>query len=282
MTDNILPKGLGWRPDVPDIRDEEFMFSSALARELRSEDEIPRNKIVPWRFTKTTEKNACDLPNFDQGTTSSCTGQSVGGLIDLVSGLQPRSRLLLYWYGREAIGETDNDNGAYIRDVIKGAVKKGAGAEKYWPFSYDRVTVRPSGQILESAAKHKVRSYHRLQGRRDFLSCLANGYPFVIGFTCYEEFMSENGTVKHGILNLPETDGRNYGGHAVTVIGYDLDFMTSDWGREAAASGIRVPREVYIVRNSWGENWGRQGDFAVDCAYFENTYLADDSWTVRC
>lgn len=282
MPNDVVKKGLGWRPDVPDIRDEPFTYQCALRNELLSMDQIPVRNIVPWRYKEGTNKEVSELPIFDQGQTSSCTGQSTGAMIDLVSGLVPRSRLLLYWYGREKIGETDQDNGAYIRDVIKGAADRGAGAERYWAFDEHRVTDRPEGQVLQSANKHKVQSYHRLQCREDYLSCLTQGYPFVIGFTCYGDFIANGGPAdRFGILNYPEDINRNYGGHAVCVIGFDLQFQESEWARNAANAGLKVPNEVYIVRNSWGKEWGHEGNFAVDCAYFENNNLADDAWTVR-
>jgi hypothetical protein len=277
-----MNRGLGWRPDVPDIRDQKFAFRAALPQELLSAEQLPIRALVPWRYNKTRIRSVDEYPVWDQTTTSSCTGQSTETCISLQSGWTPRSRLQLYWNGREEIGETRVDNGAYIRDVIKRAGKTGAGSEALWPFSPNRVTQKPSRQVGYSAARHKVFSYHRLQSRNEFLSCLAQGYAFVIGFMCYEDFVNPESYVdRTGVLLFPKGDEADMGGHAVCVIGYDNDFRNSEWGKEALAAGIDVPSTVYIVRNSWGKEWGRNGNFAVDSRYFENTNLADDAWTVR-
>lgn len=279
MTDNN--KGLGWRPDLPDVRDEKYTFRTALRHELKSEISLPVRTLVPWHYCKTHDKPISELHVYDQGSTSSCTGQSTGNMIDQMSGWTPRSRLELYWWGRVALGETDKDDGAYIRDVIKGAADKGAGSDSLWPFLPWKLHDEPSEAEMYSASRHKVSSYHRLQTRQDFQSCLAQGYAFVIGFTCYDDFVTSGSYVdKTGVLNYP-TSGSTQGGHAVCVIGYDDDFGNSEWGKKAASQGVSVPSKVYIVRNSWGVDWGNKGNFAVDAAYFENPNLADDAWTVR-
>lgn len=276
MTD----RGLGWIPDLPDIRDEPYTFKVALRRELKPEVARPVRALIPWRYTKTKKKDIFTLPVKDQLQTSSCTGQSTKGLIDSMSGWVPRSALELYWFGRDAIGETDRDDGAYIRDVIKGAATHGAGTETLWPFDERKVTVKPSNAELLSASRHKIGTYHRLETRDDFQSCLAEGYGFVIGFTCYDNFvMPGTDAERYGILNMPI--GSVQGGHAVFVIGYDNSFHESEWAKRALSAGVNVPNSVYLVRNSWGPDWGYKGNFAVDAQYFENTNLADDAWTVR-
>ena len=278
----VVNKGLGWRPDLPDVRDEKYAFRTALRHELVPETSRPVRTLVPWRYSAHTKKDVSQYHVWDQEASNSCTGHSVEVLITLQSGWVPRSRLELYWLGRKAIGEENLDNGAYIRDVIKGAADVGAGTETLWSFSMDRVTMAPSKSELLSASRHKVKSYHRLQTREDFLSCLAQGYPFVIGFTCYDDFVTPGGYVERtGVLLYPTAHQSEQGGHAVCVIGYDNDFRNSDWGKKAIAAGINVPSSVYIVRNSWGPDWGNKGNFAVDSSYFENTNLADDAWTVR-
>jgi C1A family cysteine protease len=53
------------------------------------------------------------------------------------------------------------------------------------------------------------------------------------------------------------------GGHAVLAVGYsDRD-------------------QRFIVRNSWGKDWGRAGYFTMPYAYLANRNLSDDFWTGR-
>ena len=94
-------------------------------------------------------------------------------------------------------------------------------------------------------------------------ACLAAGFPFVFGFTVYEAFESA-AVAKSGVLNMPEPDERVMGGHAVMAAGYDDS------------------QKRFIIRNSWGMDWGRQGYFTMPYGYLDpNKNLADDFWTIR-
>ena len=53
------------------------------------------------------------------------------------------------------------------------------------------------------------------------------------------------------------------GGHAVLIAGYD------------------DATQRFLVRNSWGTNWGMTGYFTIPYAYFTNPKLASDLWVVR-
>jgi C1A family cysteine protease len=92
--------------------------------------------------------------------------------------------------------------------------------------------------------------------------CLAEGYPFVFGFSVYEAFESDE-VGRTGKLNLPEPSEKQLGGHAVMAVGYN-------------DSAERV-----LVRNSWGTDWGIKGYFTMPYDYISSDNLADDLWTLR-
>lgn len=93
--------------------------------------------------------------------------------------------------------------------------------------------------------------------------CLASGYPFVLGFTVYDAFEGDD-VAKSGVLNLPDySTEKPLGGHAVLAVGYD----------DAS--------QRFIIRNSWGSNWGQSGYFTMPYAYLLDENLSDDFWTIR-
>ena len=88
------------------------------------------------------------------------------------------------------------------------------------------------------------------------------GYPFVFGFTVYESFESQQ-VAKTGAAQMPTPRERVVGGHAVLGVGYD------------------DAKKRFIVRNSWGVNWGLDGYFTMPFAYLADRNLSDDFWTIR-
>jgi C1A family cysteine protease len=91
---------------------------------------------------------------------------------------------------------------------------------------------------------------------------LAEGFPFVFGFTVYEAFES-SAVARSGLVPMPRRGERALGGHAVLVVGYD-----------AAV-------KKFLVRNSWGAGWGKEGYCWMPFAYLADRNLADDFWTIR-
>ncbi len=93
-------------------------------------------------------------------------------------------------------------------------------------------------------------------------ACVAEGFPFVFGFTVYESFESQQ-VARTGIVPMPGRAERVVGGHAVVGVGYH--------GAE----------KRFIVRNSWGTGWGMKGYCTMPYDYLANPNLAEDFWTIR-
>jgi C1A family cysteine protease len=251
----------GWVKDKPDPRDLLFSASPVLTA-----------KPLP----KSADLRPGCPPVYDQGQVGSCTGNAVAGSFEfsqkkqMLEDFMP-SRLFIYYNERLMEGTTDEDSGAQIRDGIKSVVKQGVPAESDWPYSEDMgiVTKKPSALAYTNALQHKVISYHRISSRtadgalRLMKACLADGYPFVFGFTVYSAFESDE-VAKTGILKMPNKKKEEIvGGHAVLAVGYDNK------------------KKAVLVRNSWGPKWGQKGYFWMPYAYISDRGLASDFWTIR-
>jgi C1A family cysteine protease len=242
----------GWHPDLPDHRDHLFSLvhgkpKAALPKKIDLRPKCP--------------------PVVNQGNLGSCTANALAGALGFleVKGgkpFAPFSRLFIYYNERVIENDVGQDNGAQLRDGIKSLAKQGACSEKSWPYQIKKFTVKPAPPCYKEASNRQITSYQRLNTVDDMRACLASGFPFVFGFTVYDAFESD-AVAKSGVLNLPKKSEQVLGGHAVLAVGYD------DGSKR------------FIVRNSWGTDWGQAGYFTMPYDYLGNRDLSDDLWTVR-
>jgi C1A family cysteine protease len=242
----------GWQPDLPDYRDLFYLAPEKVIKSLPSSADL---------------RNFCP-PVYDQGNLGSCTANAIAGAFQFelikqnTTSFVP-SRLFIYYNERVIENSVNSDNGAQIRDGIKTVNKQGVCPEVIWPYLISKFTKKPAADCYKSALAHQVLSYHRVN--RDinhFKGCLAEGFPFAFGFSVYEGFESDL-VAKNGVLNLPKKDEKLIGGHAILAVGYD------------------DKSKRFIIRNSWGNNWGQAGYFTMPYDYLLNEQLSDDFWTIR-
>jgi C1A family cysteine protease len=245
--------GYGWVPDLPDQRD--LMYSAPMMM----------MKKMP---AKADLRSKCP-PVYNQGHLGSCTANALSGAFQFSRKKQkladfPPSRLFLYYNERVMINTVNSDSGAHIRNGIKSLNTTGICPEKEWPYLIEKFTDKPSKKCFTDALKCTIKSYERLTNTNltQLQSCLAEGYPFVFGFTVYESFQTE-AVAKTGMMPMPRASEKVLGGHAVMAVGYDDS------------------KQVVVVRNSWGKDWADKGYFYMPYGYITNNHLCEDFWTIR-
>jgi len=250
-------RSYGWIPDTPDQRDYLYAAQPELLAKLP-----PAVDLRPQ----------CPSEIYDQGDLNSCTANAIAAAIefDQMAEKLPKvftpSRLFIWYNERAMEGTVASNVGASIRDGIKSVAHQGVCPESEWPYNPANFTVKPSDQSYQDALQNKAVSYQRVvQTLNQMKGCLASGYPFVFGFGVYQSFEddSDKGVGKTGHAVLPGPTEVRVGGHAVLAVGYD---DANQW---------------FIVRNSWGPNWGLNGYFTMPYAYPSQPTLANDFWTIR-
>jgi len=241
----------GWIPDRPDFRDKLYAAIAAPPKALPKKVDL---------------RDGCSKVE-NQGQLGSCTAQALVGNLEFLqkkSGHAVRnlSRLFIYYNEREMEGTVNEDAGATIRDGVKSLVKLGVCSEPRWPYKIAKFAQKPNPSCYADAADHQATSYHRVIGLQQMRRCLAEGYPFVFGFSVYESF-DAGSVAKTGRVEMPALTEKNLGGHAVCAVGYD-----------------DATKRV-LVRNSWGTDWGLKGYFTMPYDYIDNENLAADFWTLR-
>lgn len=267
-----IKHSLGWIPDVPDIRDLELK--------------------MPMRAVRAASlKPVCDdirpliasVKPYDQGAIGSCTGNMGAAAVVVQQARQKKkldtpSRLALYYDARVLQGWQNSDTGAYIRDIFKVLQKLGAGGESLHPYKERDLKKKPSAAYYAAAAKQQALKYERVpQTLSQMKAVLAGGNPINLGFAVYESIAD---AAVDGILNLPQPGERAEGGHAVLVVGYtnDLKAVHSRGGRLSLPKFAKSIPEWFIVRNSWGTNWGDRGYCYIPASYLTNSNLCADLW----
>ncbi|TAE14800.1 MAG: peptidase C1 [Bacteroidetes bacterium] len=206
-----------------------------------------------------------------QGGTNSCTANAVAGAYEYLVKKHlgeeiDVSRLFIY-YNARSLEETEEieDNGSFIYLAIEGLKSYGACSEETWEFDEDMVNEEPSEEAYEEAASFLVEETEHIPIELDaWKSALAEGYPIIFGISTFNSFDSHK---KPGLVPNPtknEAEREEHGGHAMLCVGYsDKD-------------------EVFIVRNSWGEDWGDNGYCYISYKYMLNPdYNDGDCWIVK-
>lgn len=243
----------GWRKDKLDVRDLKLSFNRFTHKE---------ENLVQMDLRKNCPKV------YNQGDLGSCTANAISGAyqFDMMKEEEKEiftpSRLFIYYNEREMEGNVDEDAGAEIRDGIKSVNKQGIVNEEDWPYDTSKFTTKPPEQLYNDAKNHLAVKYHRVEQDLDHMKeCLSRGFPFVFGFTVYESFESQE-VANTGKMPMPKKGEEVLGGHAVMAVGYND--TTSE----------------FIVRNSWGEEWGDNGYFYIPYEFMTSEDCSD-FWVIE-
>lgn len=266
-------RGLGYRRDLPDVRDLNLHSEPIKA--------LTRNSKALKKVAKTLP-GAVDLrpwcsPVEDQKSLGSCTAHAGVGLLEYY---QRRahgkhidgSRLFLYKTTRNLMGQS-GDTGAELRDTMKAMVMCGVPPEKYWPYQVSKFDDEPSSFLYSLGNNYQAMKYYRLDpagiapadALGNIRTYLAANLPSMFGFTVYSSIYSNLGT--KGEIPFPGGKVKVVGGHAVIAVGYDDARMID--GRKGAL----------LIRNSWGTGWGDGGYGWLPYDYVLQG-LANDFWAL--
>ena len=138
-----------------------------------------------------------------------------------------------YWNDNKQEGDDINeDYGMFGRDVMRILKNIGVCLESEYPYlSSTEKHNEINKKIKENALKHKISGYARVDSINSLKMSLFENGPCLITFPVYN-YGSE-------LWKKLNTGDKDLGGHAMSIVGY------TDQG--------------FIIRNSWGKKWGKEG-----------------------
>tara|TARA_B110000211_G_scaffold235008_1_gene308362 strand:+ start:3272 stop:3637 length:366 start_codon:yes stop_codon:yes gene_type:complete len=119
--------------------------------------------------------------------------------------------------------------------------------------------MEPDEEIYTIANAARRIKYYRVARDLDSLRTLiSRGEPFIFGFSVYSNFHIDMPS-----LTTPGTYDSYVGGHCGMCVGFDDS------------------KKVFIIRNSWGLEWGNNGYFEMSYDYIVNQGLCVDFWIIK-
>ncbi|WP_444995297.1 C1 family peptidase [Aliikangiella sp. IMCC44359] len=281
-----------------DLKDErDFLFSDK--HQLDSLDKLPN--IVDLR-------NKMLSPIIDQGLLNSCSACALSVAMEVHLEQEGKhfdnngnqsvnaSAMYIYYYERYIEDKLNSNAGVYIRDGLKSLANNGVCSESYWPYSSppipseintliqkgdeaalmqavanaqknNQATIqkilaeKPSPEAIAQANSFKVPNYFQLsisEGINELRYCLSKGSPFIFGINEPESFFI---TPSSGKMALPTATETRLGGHALLAVGYDDN------------------QQTFIVRNSYGKNFGDNGYCYMPYDFITGTFLQNGKET---
>jgi C1A family cysteine protease len=250
--------GLGWLPDLPDVRDytpQTPVVDALLARS-------PVAEAGTETLSKAVDLREYCTPVEHQGDLGTCAAHAAASLVEYhvkkASGQTVEvSRSFIYKTTRNYLGWT-GDTGASMRSTVGALALFGAPPERYWPYDPERFDEEPPPFCYALGQNAQAITYYRLdpagitaeQVLAEVKRHLAGEMPALFGFTVYSSVVSSGAK---GNIALPAQKDTVIGGHAALAVGYD------DSRRIRMAGENKYTTGALLIRNSWGEEWGEAG-----------------------
>lgn len=242
--DNLIKKNFKLRPSGYDFRDRIYKSGQQKIKETVD--------LRPW---------AGNIEN--QKDIGSCAGAAIVGAYELLlkknfpNKFVDLSILYVYYHARLLEDAELIDQGVErLRNGLRGMNKFGICADSLWPYLTEKLYVQPGINCYNDAWIRKIVEYQSLYSISDMLDVLNNEIPVIAGMTVFDNFLNLDS--KNSVVKEPKDSVNDYGGHAICLIGYDLQMK---W---------------FIAKNSYGAEWGDGGYCYIPFDYMDQ--FGFDKW----
>lgn len=271
-------RGFGWRPSIP--KGVKLKTVHDLMGNLKDS-----GQMVVTVIPDIIDPRANLPPVRDQGIQGCCTGFASSGAMTyqmMRQGINPsngviRSPAYTYALTRKNEGTFPGDVGASVSDTVETLMQEGSCPETDMPYDQNVCDVMPTPQAYVDGLQETLLQAYTINNNDLSLIDLAlsNGFTVVIGISVYESFESSQDVPNPtGIIPMPATDANGnitetlLGGHCIEIVGKEPDPSNNQ-------------KRMYIIKNSWGPDWGDKGYCYLSEDYLSNPILASDMHVIQ-
>lgn len=256
-------------PNNVELTNEGYKIGNEIFKPYKLQDEpldityvVPINQVLPPSVDLRDS-----FPEIkSQGSQGACTAFSLVSVIEyfMTKNLRDNANLseaFVYYNARVIRNETEIDSGATFVEIIQSIRDKGVCLEELCPYNQNVCNERPSEEAYDDAVKRKITEAKNVCiNVNDVKSALAQGYPVIISARAFDSYLSN----RNGVLRIP-TDKElenTENNHAMVICGY-------------------IDKEgFFVVRNSWGKNFGDNGYCYMPYEYFRKSNAINQAYVV--
>lgn len=265
--------------DVQKMGDAQFEEGSIIINNKRyrllpaKKEELLEETYSPKETTKTSVDLSSEFrPIQNQGQQGSCVAFSMTSVFEYVVKLNTNqvmdlSEAFLYYNSRkldqgEAFDPT-LDEGTTFTSALRSLCEFGLAEETYCPYNQSVWDAEPTKEAYENAGVRKlIKALNVDRSVKAMKSAVAEGYPVLASFTLCKSFNPS----ANGLISMPSNDELDalingteektqHNRHGMVIVGYDDKL------------------QAFLVRNSWGIEWGNNGYCYIPYQYIENEHL---------
>ena len=166
-------------------------------------------------------------------------------------------------YNQRTAKDRSRDYGMSMVDGLRIAVDLGVATMATMPYDQNDWSSEPSEEARQEAAQYRSDSYYNFfrgggNANLDLLKTyLADGELILMAMPIYSEFYKVRST--DAVVDVPSAGSIFYGGHAVTLLGYDDASQTfkfvNSWGSWWGDEGFGYLTYDFVQQKAW-EAWG--------------------------
>lgn len=242
--------------------------------DVEYKEEPLQEKYIPNPSLKV--KDTVDLRKFfspvkNQHDVGACTSFAVTSMYEAMMNRNGNddnnvmSPAFLYYYSNVEKGRPSGGSNFFEQFEVLG--RHGICFNDYYEYNPDKLLDPPSESAINDASTHKLLEAKQIPITNDndkalaleanhkiFTSALSEGYPIGISLKVYDNLGKDGVFILHP-QDSPEA--KEEGWHAMVIVGYSEE------------------NEFYIIRNSWGPDFGEDGYCYIPMAYIDDPEYID-------